>query len=84
MEMSSSRSMAKVQMLVNHGIASENGREVYFFGIIDILQKYNSSKKIERFFKVHVLRKEAKGVSSQPVGYYGNRFLEHMETIIKS
>jgi hypothetical protein len=85
MELSSSRVLLKSSsMLVNQGIGSPNGRDVYFFGIIDILQKYNSGKKIEHFAKVHLLRKDEKGVSSQPVGYYGNRFLKHMETIFKS
>jgi hypothetical protein len=32
--------------------ADERGLEIYYCGVIDILQQYNASKKIENFFKV--------------------------------
>lgn len=42
----------------NEGFTSTNGEEIYYIGLIDILQKYNFSKKSERFFKVYLLRKD--------------------------
>lgn len=45
-------------ILENPGVVSVDGRETYFIGIIDILQSYNLNKKIERFVKVSLLRRD--------------------------
>jgi hypothetical protein len=39
---------------INSRLTNERrGDEIYFIGIIDILQQYNASKQLETFFKVH-------------------------------
>lgn len=42
----------------NPGVTSVDGSEVYFIGVIDILQKYNFNKKAERCLKVYVLQED--------------------------
>ena len=51
-------------------------RCVYFVGIIDILQRYNWSKKAERFWKTKVLCKDGDKISATNVLHYSHRFLE--------
>ena len=51
------------------------GPHSYYFGIIDILQEWTWDKKVERFFKSFVLRKEADGLSAiEPVAFQ-DRFM---------
>jgi hypothetical protein len=57
------------------------GPGVYFFGIIDILQEYNTGKKIERFFKVYFRLKDPEGISAVPPIPYCFRFVEAMNAI---
>ena len=54
-------------------------------GIIDILQKYNTSKFIESLFKTkqHLLDRAQSEVSAINSGAYKKRFDEFMEEIIK-
>lgn len=57
-----------------------NGRKngfVYFLGIIDILQQYNTRKIAETFFKG--LRHNRKQISSVHPNFYGDRFIEFVE-----
>ncbi len=39
------------------------GPGIYFFGLIDILQEWNTNKKCERFLKTYLRCKPAKGIS---------------------
>ena len=32
------------------------GKDIYYIGVIDILQQYNASKQMETLFKVHTCR----------------------------
>lgn len=50
---------------------------VYFVGVIDILQQYNSRKIAETFFKG--IRHNRKQISSVNPTFYGDRFIEFME-----
>ena len=54
------------------------GPGIYFFGIIDILQEYNSGKKLERFFKVYCRLKDPEGISALPPDPYSKRFVKAM------
>lgn len=62
---------------------SNDQAELYFIGIIDILQAYNFDKKMERFFKVNFLFKDKDGLSVQPVDVYANRFLKCVQNILE-
>ncbi|UIZ23834.1 hypothetical protein KXD40_009499 [Peronospora effusa] len=58
----------------------QHGRKngfVYFLGIIDILQQYNTRKIAETFFKG--LRHNRKHISAVEPEFYGDRFIEYME-----
>lgn len=50
---------------------------VYFLGIIDILQQYNTRKIAETFFKG--FRHNRKQISSVHPNFYGDRFIEFIE-----
>lgn len=50
---------------------------VYFLGIIDILQQYNTRKIAETFFKG--FRHNRKQISSVHPNFYGDRFIEFVE-----
>ena len=63
------------------GIPSEDNSEVYFLQIIDIFQLFNMKKKMEKCFKVYLLRKEEKGLSVQSPEVYAQRFIEKMKGI---
>eukprot|EP01097_Dermamoeba_algensis_P009958 TRINITY_DN7180_c0_g1_i1.p1 TRINITY_DN7180_c0_g1~~TRINITY_DN7180_c0_g1_i1.p1 ORF type:complete len:705 (-),score=151.69 TRINITY_DN7180_c0_g1_i1:190-2004(-) len=66
----------------NHwAVPSVSQDEIYFIGVIDILQKYNFGKKMERFTKVYLLRKDADGISVQPSKRYCDRFISQMAKI---
>ena len=54
----------------------EKGNEVYYIGIIDILQKYNKRKKVEHFFKT--IQHESKTVSAVPPKDYADRMLDFL------
>ncbi|KAI9910971.1 hypothetical protein PsorP6_010776 [Peronosclerospora sorghi] len=51
---------------------------IYFVGIIDILQQYNTRKIAETFLKG--LRHNRKQISAVEPDFYGDRFLEFIET----
>jgi 1-phosphatidylinositol-4-phosphate 5-kinase len=57
------------------------GPGIFFFGIIDILQEYNTQKKLERWFKTNFLRKSKTGISAIPCEPYAARFIEKMRQI---
>ncbi|OQR97897.1 phosphatidylinositol-4-phosphate-5-kinase (Pi-PIPK-D2) [Thraustotheca clavata] len=71
--------------LFNGGTRRANtvvGPACYYFGIIDILQLWNFDKKLERGFKVHVLRKDPEGLSAVPPTRYKDRFCIKMAEIL--
>jgi len=57
------------------------GPGLYFFGLIDILQEYNTSKKLERFAKVYLRFKDGAGISSIAPAPYADRFLRAIRSI---
>lgn len=56
---------------IDHGVASPDGEQVYFMGIIDILQEFNARKKAE-----FVMKRGRAGISCQPPKAYAHRFME--------
>ena len=54
----------------------------YHFGIIDILQKWNWSKKLENAWKTCVMRANKNKLSAVPTGHYQKRFEKFMESIV--
>merc|ERR1712048_1287607 len=57
------------------------GPGIYYIGIIDMLQKWNSSKKAERFLKTYFRCKNKAGISCVEPVFYRKRFLKKMEEI---
>lgn len=53
---------------------------VYFLGVIDILQQYNTRKIAENIFKG--FRHNRKQISSVNPNFYGDRFIEFMEKYV--
>ena len=47
---------------------------VYYIGIIDVLQTWDFTKRMENWFKTSLLRRDAEGVSAIPPGAYAERF----------
>ena len=54
--------------------------DTYYFGLVDIFQKYNIKKKAERFWKAGVCRSDPNGISVTDPEKYANRFLEYVAT----
>ena len=57
--------------------------DTYYLGIVDILQVYNFSKKVENFTKTRLLCKDKYGISAVDEKTYARRFLEKMDKIIE-
>ncbi|KAM9967453.1 hypothetical protein ACTFIW_001537 [Dictyostelium discoideum] len=68
----------------SNGIISADEKEIYYIGVIDILQLYDFSKKLERFLKVYLFRKDGDGISATRPEPYKQRFLKRMNEIIKN
>eukprot|EP01080_Neovahlkampfia_damariscottae_P010437 gene10437-2959_t len=70
---------------IHGGILSdelEDGtREIYFFGIIDLLQKWNSKKQLENLFKGMV--EDKKKISAVNPTLYAKRFYEFIEDLLE-
>ena len=60
------------------------GPGIYYMGIIDILQKYNFRKKVEKFVKTFIMRKDAQGISCMEPQSYQARYMNYMQSIIIS
>jgi hypothetical protein len=60
----------------NGGLPSADGQQVYFMGVIDILQTYRARKKLENFFKGAYMDK--KMISCVPPKQYAARFTAFM------
>lgn len=54
---------------------------LYFLGIIDILQEYDFSKKLEHFAKSKLLCKDSHGISAVEPEEYRERFITAMESV---
>jgi len=54
--------------------------EIYYFGIIDVLIKYETRKKMEQFFKA--LGGVGNEVSVVPPSFYAERFVGFMQSIL--
>ena len=52
-----------------------HGPATYYFGIIDILQKWNWQKRVERLIKTVILRRDGNGLSAMPPHGYFARFM---------
>jgi hypothetical protein len=55
-----------------------NGKFIYYLGIIDYLQEYNWSKKIENAFKSQQNGKNRHQISAVPSIEYRDRFFNFM------
>lgn len=53
------------------------GDQIYFCGIIDILQKYNKRKKVENFFRG--LKNDTSTISSVPPTQYSKRMYNFLK-----
>ena len=58
------------------------GPSVYYLGIVDVLQDWTLAKQAERFYKVHVLRKDPRGVSAIAPQAYAARFQQKMAQLL--
>jgi len=54
------------------------GPGIYYLGIIDVLQEWDTSKKLERLAKVYLRCKSGDGISCVEPVYYRKRFLRKM------
>ena len=56
------------------------GNEIYFTGIIDILQKYNKRKKMENFLRG--INNDVKTISCVPPDNYAARMMDFLKNKI--
>ena len=63
------------------GATGARSDQVYFCGIIDILQQYNTRKRAETFFKGFV--QDSKAISCVDPDWYAKRFLEFIDAAIE-
>ena len=66
---------------VSYRAKSVSGPAVYYMGIVDFLQNWNTRKKFERFMKIHVLRQDKQGISVMEPLPYRDRFQTKMVQI---
>lgn len=65
----------------NGGVMSNNGKVLYFMGVIDILTHYGSKKKMEHMIKATMHNKKA--VSCAPPSFYAQRFIGFIDSLIE-
>ncbi|GAB9463508.1 Phosphatidylinositol-4-phosphate-5-kinase [Globisporangium polare] len=58
------------------------GPGYYYVGVIDILQTWTLKKRLERFFKVHVQRRDSEGLSAIEPELYQKRFEAKLREVI--
>lgn len=68
----------KVRTTCARVASSPDNQQLYVVGIIDILQSYNFSKRVERFFKVYFRCKSKTGLSATNPIVYQDRFRKAM------
>lgn len=77
MRLDSPRSSGHSQKLRSGLPGTWEGAECFFLlGIVDILQKFDISKKIEQSIKIRILRKNIKGISAVNPDLYAERFVK--------
>lgn len=64
-------------------IPLNDGKAVLVLGIIDMLQQWDRSKKVESFFKSRIMRKDPKGISAIEPKSYSKRFRSAMARIFQ-
>ena len=73
----------KIKMSAQHNsrndILSSDSKHVYHIGIIDYLQDYNLTKKIERCIKQPQSEDKYKSVAAAPPKLYAKRFKDFIE-----
>eukprot|EP00483_Globobulimina_turgida_P010400 UN10421 len=57
----------------------ENKKNIYFTGIIDFLQKYNTKKKMESYYKRVKVSEGKDAISSVDSKTYANRLYDFIE-----
>ena len=67
-----------------HIFLSKDAKEIYHIGIIDYLQLWNTSKKVERFYKSSICRKDGAKLSSIGSSAYASRWIDFISTSILS
>merc|ERR1740123_1132528 len=65
--------------MVNANIVEGPG--TYYIGIIDMLQKWNTQKKMEKYLKVYLRCRNEAGISCVEPVFYRKRFLKKMSKI---
>jgi len=60
----------------------KTGKQAYHFGIIDFLQTWNFSKKLERIWKISVNRGIKSKLSAVPPKQYQARFMNFVKEAI--
>jgi hypothetical protein len=60
------------------------GPKSYYIGIVDFLQSYDYSKRLERYFKIFVLRKDPVGLSAAEPQFYMERFMDKIDDLLPS
>jgi hypothetical protein len=68
------RSSSHLTVTARNGLDSDNGTRMYI-GIIDILQEFNFSKRLERFSKTWFFFNDPEGISAMEPVAYAERFL---------
>jgi len=63
-------------------ICLSGDHHLYYFGIIDALQRWTWGKMLEKFLKVHFCCRDSEGVSSVDPDSYATRFLRAMEDLL--
>ena len=54
------------------------GAGTYYFGIIDVLQEWNWTKRFERYIKMYFYRKDPEGLSCIDPDRYADRFIDYV------
>ena len=62
--------------------ARYQGPAVFYVGLIDVLQRWNMTKRLERWAKVNLKCQDAAGISAAPPLYYRQRFEENVIDIV--
>lgn len=60
------------------------GPGIYYIGIIDALQPYTWKKRLETWFRIHIQRKNGKGISCIDPKSYRTRFMKYMRNVMIS
>ena len=66
------------------GAVFVEGPAVFYMGIVDILQEYDSWKKLERFVKVVICKMHGDGISCIQAHPYRNRFISKARDITEA